>query len=281
VVVGRADVAREVRAAGPLLADLAAPVTARSPWLTAALNAGSTGRGAGRPVAVVVGTRGPERPDAVAFLHLRRRGPVTSVTVLGDAVGPRPGGRPWSRLPARDAEAAGLLAAGVDALLASLRTPWRLELAGLPMGDPTARSLAARMLDGRIANVRSTGLVDDLDQRGSAVRSRDPRVLERWLPQLLAGVPDPRDRAFLRAAARLHAALGELEVAVLAEAGADPGAVRTVLLTLVDGSDRWPWWAVGPETLPTAPGAPLVGLSVPGRGRLAVLPRLRSLGAGR
>lgn len=72
------------------------------------------------------------------------------------------------------------------------------------------------------------------------VRSRDPRVLERWLPALLAGA-EPRSRAFLRAAARLHAAIGELEVAVVAE----DGILHAGLLTLVDGDDRWPWWGTG------------------------------------
>jgi hypothetical protein len=192
VVAGRDAVVREVRAAAPLMAALAAPVTARAPWLTAVLNAGG---------------------------------------------------------------------------------------AGLPMGDPTARHLAARLLDGRIGNVRSRGLVDDLDERtadGPVRRSTDPREIERWLPFLLDGLADARERSFLRAAARLHAAIGQLEVAVSAHGGVPYAA----LLTLVAGADRWPWWGRTADGagLPTTPGAPLVALTVPSRG-WPPLPALRSRSA--
>jgi hypothetical protein len=59
---------------------------------------------------------------------------------------------------------------------------------------------------------------------------------------------------FVRAAARLHAAIGQLEVAA---------ADGHVLLTLVDGDDRWPWWTSGDAV--TGMGAPLVSLTVPVR----------------
>jgi hypothetical protein len=94
IAVGRARVVREVRAAAPLMADLRAPVTARGPWLTAVLNEGAARRGGGRPVAVVVEPHAQGRPEAVAFLTLRRRGLATVVTVLGDGVDPVPAGRP-------------------------------------------------------------------------------------------------------------------------------------------------------------------------------------------
>jgi hypothetical protein len=236
------------------MADLAAPVTARAPWLTAVLAAG----GPGRPAAVVLD--GPGRLDAAAFLHLRRRGPRTVVTLLGDGVGPVPGGRPPARLLARDDDAAAALARGIADLLATLRGPWRLHLTGLPMGDPTAGHLAATFLDGRIGNVRSRGLVDGLD--GEHVRrSRDAGALEGALPFLLDRAGRPAERSFLRATARLHAAIGQLEVATV---GGD--VPRAVLLTLVDGADRWPWWGatVDGSPWPTLPGAPLVGLVVPG-----------------
>jgi hypothetical protein len=263
IAVGRARVVREVRAAAPLMADLRAPVTARGPWLTAVLNAGAARRGAGRPVAVVVEPSAQGRPEAVAFLTLRRRGPVTRVTLLGDGVGPAPGGRPPSRLPARDPRAAELLATGICDLLGAVRGPRQLRLSGLPLGDPTARALAARLPDGVIGNARSTATVDELDGVGRVLRSRDPRELERRLPDLLPRVPGARDRGFLRACARLHAAIGGLEVAVV------PGAhgPRAVLLTLVDGDDRLPWWGwtdVG--GLGTAMGAPVVALTHPARG---------------
>ena len=95
-----------------------------------------------------------------------------------------------------------------------------------------------------LANVRSARLVDELDADGATpvVRSRDPRVLERWLPALLAGAADPRARAFLRAAARLHAAIG---AAGAGGGGRAAASLRAGLLTLVDGDDRWPWWGTG------------------------------------
>jgi hypothetical protein len=244
------------------MAALRAPVTARAPWLTAVLNAGAARRGSGRPVAVVV-EPAPGRPDAAAFLTLRRRGPVTLVTVLGGDAGPVPAGRPPSRLLARDPRAAELLAAGICELLGSLRGPRRLRLTGLPLGDPTVRALAARLPDGLLANARSTRTVDELDAVGDVLRSRDPGQLERVLPHLLPRVPGARDRLLLRAAARLHAAIGQVELAVV------PGArsPRAALLTLVDGDDRLPWcgWTdVG--GLGAAMGSPVVSLTDPARG---------------
>ena len=262
VAVGRAWVAPEVRAAAPLMATLRAPVTARAPWLTAVLNADAATRSRTRPVAVVVESA---QLEAVAFLSVGRRGLTTVVTVLGEGTGPLPGGRPPARLLARDEAAATRLAEGVTGLLGTLRRPWTLELAGLPLGDPTSRLLAARLPTSVLGNVRSTRLVDELDDvpgPGGApvVRSRDPRVLERWLPDLLADA-GPRARTFLRAAARLHAATGEVETAVVA----DGDTLHSGLLTLVDGADRWPWWGTGPG-LHTEMGAPLVGLTAPARG---------------
>jgi hypothetical protein len=241
---------------------LRAPVTAQGPWLTAVLNDGAVARPRARPVAVVVEAHRQGRPEAAAFLSLRRRGLTTVVGMLGSGTEPLPGGRPSARLLARDEEAAGRLADGVHDLLTTLRRPWSLELAGLPLGDPTSRLLAARLPTAVLGNVRSTRLVDELDDLGptSVVRSRHPRVLEQWLPALLAAA-DPRARAFLRATARLHAAIGELELAVVT----DGGSLRAGLLTLVDGDDRWPWWGTGAGTR-TEMGAPLVGLTAPARG---------------
>jgi hypothetical protein len=275
VTVGRARVVREVRAAAPLMTALRAPVPAAGPWLTAVLNAGAAHRFSGRPVAVVVEAHQQGRPDAVAFLLLRRRGPVTTVTVLG--ADHAPPGAPSARLLARDEEMAELLADGVAGLLASLRRPRQLRLAGLPLGDPTARRLAARLSDCVLATTRTQALVDDLDGVGPALRSRDPLVLERWLPGLLAGERDPRAREFLRAAARLHAAIGQLEVAVVPH-GDEP---RAALLTLVDGADRRPWWGFGDGgPLRTVLGSPAVSLTSPARDWPPV-PSLRSRTAAR
>jgi hypothetical protein len=277
IAVGRARVVREVRAAAPLMAALSAPVTARGPWLTAVLNERAAHRFPGRPVAVVVEAHRQGRPDAVAFLLLRRRGPATVVTMLGDGTAPAPTGRPPGRLLARDEEAAAILAAGIVDLLHAQRRPRQLRLAGLPMGDPTARRIAARLSTGVIGTVRTRRLVDDLDEAGPVVRTRDPRVLEQWLPALLAREGDPRAREFLRATARLHAAIGQVELAVVAR-GEVP---RAALLTLVDGDDRWPWWGFGAGApLRTELGAPAVGLTAPARDWPPV-PRLRSRSAAR
>jgi hypothetical protein len=246
VADGRSRVIREIRAAAPLLAHLAAPVPARGPWLTAALNT-QTARplGRSRPRAVLVEQHQPGRLDGAALLSFRRRGLgtglATAVTLLGGDVDPLPQGLPPARLYARDDDVARRLAAGVTKLLDALRGPWTLRLTGLPLGDPTVRYLAAAMPDSSLSTTRSRRLVDELDTVAEVQRSRDPVELERWLPAILARVPEHR-RAFVRAVARLHAAIGELEVAVVPAAGR-PAAV---LLTLVDrrpgGDDRWPWW---------------------------------------
>ncbi|SFT42470.1 hypothetical protein SAMN05660657_00698 [Geodermatophilus amargosae] len=265
--LGRARVAAEVRAAVPLARDLAAPVTAAAPWLTAVLSVqAARPRPRLRPVAVVVGPRGPGRPDALALLALATAGPVVTATLLGDGL-PVPGGRPPARLLARDDDAADRLAAGVLDLLAGLCRPWRLRLAGLPLGDPVVRALARLRPDARVATSRSLLLVDRLDAAaaGPVLRSRDPRVLDRVLPYLLAAEPDVRARDLVRAASRLHAALGQVEVATVGAGGRS----RAGLLTLVDGADRLPWRGrseVG--GLDTVRGAPLVGVTVSGRGRV-------------
>jgi hypothetical protein len=249
------------------MAALGAPVTAQGPWLTAVLNEGAARNPRARPVAVVVESHPQGRPEAVAFLTIRRRGTVTTVTLLGDGTPPVPGGLPPFRLPARDEAAAERLADGILELMDTLRGPRALRLAGLPLGDPTLRALAARVPSAVVANSRSSRLVDELDAAGSVVRSRDPRVLERELPALLEREPDRRARRFLRAAARLHASIGGLEVAVVAEGG----VVRARLLTLVDGGARWTWWGSSDVGgLRTELGAPLVRLTVASRGRLPV-----------
>lgn len=255
VVTGREHVVRDLRAAAPLMAALRAPVPARAPWLTAVLNVQSHG---GRPVAVVVERAAGARPDGLALLAVRRRGAGCELAVLGGGPGPLPPGRPPARLLARDDEVAARLAAGVLSLVAGRRAPWTLSLAGLPMGDPTLRALGALRPDAAFATTRTTRLVDRLDDLGAPVtRSRDPREVERWLPDLLAAQPDRSSRLLVRAAARLHAAIGQVEVAV-APGGAAP---RAVLLTLVEGADRQPWVACGdPAALGREMGAPSTSL---------------------
>jgi hypothetical protein len=238
-------VVREVRASGPLAARLRAPLTARGPWLTAVLDDLAARRSLVRPVAVVVDDPAAEAPAAAAFLA-ERPGVPAVVRMLTGAAGSLPGGRPAARLLARDEAAAEALADGIVSLLTGRRGPWRLDLAGLPLGDPTLRALAARLPMATLANERSVRLVDDLSL---AERTTDPREVDRLLPSLLP----PRRRGFLRAAVRLHAALGAVEVAVVPSGGG--------LVTLLDGTDRWPWWGSGPVELPTEMGAPLVRLT--------------------
>jgi hypothetical protein len=266
VVAGRSRVVREIRAAGPLAAALRAPIPARGPWQTVVLNTRrwSALPGAGRrPVAVVVEPHRQDRPSAVACLELRRRGPVTTVTLLGQDAGPLPGGRPPFRLLAEDDAAAGRLAAGVLDLLAGLSGAWTLRLAGLPLGDPTLAALAARLPTAALRTSRSRVLIDGLDGLcGEVRRSRHPAVVESRLGELLAAEPDRRVRLFVRAAARLHAAIGQLEVTVLPGAGGG-------LLTLIDGEQRWPWWAPpGTPGVGSGMGSPLVGITAQGGARL-------------
>ncbi len=269
VVLGPLLVAREVRAAVPLARDLGAPLTASAPWLTTVLSVQSVHRRPRLLPAAVVVERRPGRPDALALLALATAGPVVTATLLGDGL-PVPGGRPAARLPARDDDAAARLAAGVLGLLTASRRPWRLRLAGLPLGDPTVRALGRLRPDAVLATTRSRRLVDDLDALAATtgtpvVRSRGPRALEAALPALLAGERDPRTRDLVRAAARLHAAAGRVEVATVT----DGDRLRGGLLTLLDGADRLPWWGrAEPGGLGEATGAPLVGVAVGGRGRV-------------
>jgi hypothetical protein len=263
VAVGRAAVASEIRAAGPLARDLRAPLTASAPWLTTVLAVQAAHRRPRPLPAVVVVASGPDRTDAIAALALATAGPVLTATLLGDGL-PVPGGRPAARLPARDDDAAARLAAGLLGLLGASRRPWRLRLAGLPLGDPTVRALARLRPDAVVASRRSRRLVDDLDTvPGRLVRSRDPGAVDAALPALLAG-ERPRTRDLVRAAARLHAAAGRVEVATVT----DGGEQRAALLTLLDGGDRWAWCGRG-DGLREEAGAPLVGVTLGGRGRVA------------
>jgi hypothetical protein len=210
-------------------------------------------------------------PVAAAFLTLHRRGARTTVRLLGQGPAPLPGGRPASRLLARDDAAADRLADGLLELLGNVRGAWSLELRGLPMGDPVVRALAERVPEAVVANVRSSRLLDRLDSCGVPVaRGSGPRWIDERLPGVLARERDPQVRQALRVLARWHAAAGELELALAGSEGREPQAA---LLTLLDGADRWPWWGwsdVG--GLGEEPGAPLVGVAARGGLRLPQLP---------
>jgi hypothetical protein len=258
VVRGRERVVREIRAAAPLMARLRAPIPARGPWLTAVLTASAVSR----PVAVVVEPDPLKPPVGMALLDLRSHGPVVEVQLLGSApAGLVPPGRAPARLLAADPDAAAHLGAGLLEVVSGLRRPWTLRFAGLPLGCPTTAALAAGTATASFGSARSEWLVDALDELGPVTRSTAPRALDRALPALLGAEPDRRARTFLRTAARVHAAIGQLELAVVGP----PEAPRAALLTLLDGGDRWPWWGTAPGGgLRREMGAPLVSLTATG-----------------
>ncbi len=198
------------------------------------------------------------RPTGAAWLSLRRRGPVTEVRLLGDGIAAVPPGSAPHRLLAADAAVAAELATGIQQLLWGIRGPWRLALAGLPLGDPVLAALGSALGTGAsFATARSRRLVDSLDEMGPVRRSQDAGELERWLPVLLDRRPTGTRREVLRSLARVHAAAGVLEHAVLL----DRGQVRAGLLTLVDGAARRPWWGFSEVGgLEQGPGQPLVSL---------------------
>jgi hypothetical protein len=223
-------------------------------------------------VAVVVEAHRQGRPEALGLLALRSRGPLVEAALLGDGVGPAPTGHPPARLLAADLGAAALLARGILDLLASLRRPWTLRLAGLPLGCPTTAALAERVPTAAFGSARTTRLLDSLDRLGEPVRrTRDPRDVERSLPALVTAQADARAGLFLRTTARVHAAIGSVELATVGI----PERPRAALLTLVDGADRWPWTGFADDGgLRTEMGAPLVSLTATGgpRPRLPWLP---------
>ena len=130
------------------------------------------------------------------------------------------------------------------------------------MGDPTSRALGALRPDAAFGNVRSSRLVDRLNSLGGPVtRSRDPHEVERPLPALLAAQPGPDAARTLRATARLHAAIGQVEIAVVTEGH----HLRAALLSLVEGADRQPWVSCGePGAVGREMGAPTSSLRLAG-----------------
>ena len=267
VAEGRARVVREIRAAAPLISGTAAPTTARGPWLVAALHAAPAPAPRVRHRALVVEQHRQGRPAGVALLssrtRLRRGRPTTVVHLLGDGGTPVPPGPAPRRLPVVDEEAAGHLADGVADLLAATRGPWELVLSGLPMGDPVLRALAGRLGVGAVfRTTRARALGDhldgpQLDGRDPVRRSVDPADLERWLPAFLAHRPPGSRRADLRAVARVHAAAGLLEHAVVLTDGRPVAG----MLTLLEDGARRPWWGFGGTGPLLLPGPPHVSLT--------------------
>jgi CelD/BcsL family acetyltransferase involved in cellulose biosynthesis len=107
------------------------PVTARWAWLRAT----ATHFPDWRPLVVTVPGDG-EQPRAAALLATRRTGPLTVVTLLGQARSD------YAALPAADNAAAAALALAVAGAVQRLPKPWRLRFAQLPAGDPVLRDVA-------------------------------------------------------------------------------------------------------------------------------------------
>lgn len=269
VVDGPARVVREIRAAAPLLRELAAPTTARGPWLAAALHAAPAPAPRVRHRAVVVEAHRHGRPAGLALITSRvevhRGRPVTVLRLLGDQGPPGPPGTAPRRLPAADPAVAVLLAEGIADLAAGTRGRWQLELTGLPLGDPVLAALGARLGTGAdFATSRSRSLADHLGEAADVRRSTDALDLEHWLPDFLDHRPRGGRRADLRALVRVHAAAGLVEHAVRVDGR---GRASAGLLTLLDGAARRPWWGFGgPEGERTTPGQPWVALRASGRG---------------
>lgn len=109
------------------------PVTARRTWLQTWFECDTRYH----PAAVVVG--GPHGLDAAAILATRRRTGLTEVVAAGH------GRSDVAALPARDPEAAALLARGITDWLDGLRARWRLTLRLVRDGDDATGLVAARL----------------------------------------------------------------------------------------------------------------------------------------
>lgn len=116
-----------------LFASTQAPVTARRAWLSAWFRAHREWR----PLVVTV-DRGPEVRAAAVLAWRRGR-------ILDDVRAAGAGASDEVRLPARDAEAAELLAQGVAGALQDLHRPWRLVLRDLPPQEEAAQALLRRL----------------------------------------------------------------------------------------------------------------------------------------
>jgi CelD/BcsL family acetyltransferase involved in cellulose biosynthesis len=241
------------------------PVTARWAWLRAC----ATHFPDWRPVVVTV----HDGADlaAAAVLATKRRGPLTLVTLLGQARSD------YAALPARDAAAATALARGVAGAVASQRAPWRARLAQVAAGDAVLHEV------GRLRRCAEVGAGDGapairFDERRSAdayasknLRKQlkkaynrlvkegvevstevagDRAAIARLLPEVAAvhvardreargasDFDDPRVAAFWRDVLLDHAARGEVEVT----ASRVGGALAAYAVCFRDG-DAYRFW---------------------------------------
>ena len=208
-----------------------------APWLTAVLNAGPPAARPSGPVAVVVEAHRPGAPRGGRVPARCAAGAASpSSRCSATAVGPVPGGRPPARLLARDELPPTLLADGIVDLLGALRRSLAAAAGRAAAGRPDR---AARSLPGCprpcSPTSRSPRLVDELDDVGVVAQHATRRA--RAVAARAAGRGRSAGRRFLRAAARLHAAIGAGRGGRVAD-----GPSAAACSRCVDGADRWPWW---------------------------------------
>lgn len=153
VLTGRAVLETLAEPLDDLVLATQGPVTARSAWL----RSWAAVHGAFEPWAVVVHDRRSGALDAAAMLCRRELRGRVDVAPLGFGRNDR------SRLPARDASAAELLADRLAVELSRLGAAWTLRVEQLPTGDPVASALvrrlpvAALVRGGDVPHVRTAG----------------------------------------------------------------------------------------------------------------------------
>jgi hypothetical protein len=133
----KSEIVASLSDAETLFDAVGAPFCARASWL-------GTWYAHTRSRPVIVLVEAGAVPVAIACLAVRRAGPIRTIRLAGH------GPSDYGRLPARDADAAAALAAGIVDWLAGLRGPWRLELAQLPVGDPVAGRLVTALSGARL-----------------------------------------------------------------------------------------------------------------------------------
>lgn len=242
------------------------PVTARRLWLAAWLRCYPQYE----PLIVAVdGQRG--RLDGAAVLARRRRFGVTEVVAVGH------GPSDEAALPARTPETADALANAVAHALTLLRSPWRLAVSQLPLGDSVAHALAgrlrfARVVPGDVSPVLHVGpdrrlrnyvsrnhhqqvrrLLNRMRRDGLQPlidHTRDQQVIATALPEIVAvykrrdaalrrpsQLDDPRMACFFREVVLGHAKRSEVQLTTLRF----DGGLAAYVLCFIDG-DTYRMW---------------------------------------
>lgn len=178
-----------------------APVTARRPWLQTWLECHPDWQ----PWAFALPVDG-DRLDGAALLACRRRRPFAEVVALGH------GPSDQARLPARTAEAAAALAAGVAEHLRGLPFAWRLRLRELPVGDPVARGIAERLRHVEMVDAEPSPTVRfGHDRSPAAYTSGNTHKSNRRMRNRIARAGLSYAVEYLRDLDRIRAALPDVE----------------------------------------------------------------------